>query len=153
MASETIRLGTASCAPGSRGRGMVEVAQGPDGYPMGFPVMIVNGALPGKRLCVAAGIHGDEYEGMEAVRRILQAADPRTLKGALVGLPCVNPSAFNAGARSSGIDHLNLNRIFPGDKNSSLSMRLAAQFVAEVIPNVDALIDAWYPGMQGPFCC
>lgn len=141
MTTESIRLGTACCPPGSRGRGMVEVAKGPDGYLMGFPVMIVNGAHAGERLCVAAGIHGDEYEGMEAVRRVLQTANPMTLKGALVGLPCVNPPAFNAAARSSGIDHLNLNRIFPGDMNSSLSMKWAAQFVAEVIPNIDALID------------
>jgi hypothetical protein len=108
---------------------------------MGFPVMIVNGALPGKRLCLAAAIHGDEYEGMEAVRRAMAEADPKTLRGALIGLPCVNIPAFEAAARCSGVDHLNLNRIFPGDKDSTLSMKWAAAFVSEVIPNIDALID------------
>jgi hypothetical protein len=92
-------------------------------------------------VCVAAGIHGDEYEGMEAVRRLVDELDPRTLRGVLVGLPCVNTPAFQAAARSSGVDHLNLNRIFPGSENGSLSMRWAAAFVREVIPNIDALID------------
>jgi len=141
MSGNVVKIGTASCAPGSVVRGAVEVATGPGGHPMGFPVMIVNGALPGPRLCVAAAIHGDEYEGMEAVRRTMAAADPKTLRGALIGLPCVNVPAFEAAARSSGIDHLNLNRIFPGDKDSTLSMKWAARFVSEVIPNIDALID------------
>lgn len=141
MAADVVTIGKVSCAPGSVARGTVDVAKGPDGHLMGFPVMIVNGALPGKRLCVAAGIHGDEYEGMEAVRRSLQAADPKTLRGALIGLPCVNIPAFEAAARCSGVDHLNLNRIFPGDKNSTLSMKWAAKFVSDVIPNIDALVD------------
>ena len=91
--------------------------------------------------CVAAAIHGDEYEGMEAVRRTMADSDPKTLRGALIGLPCINIPAFEVAARCSGIDHLNLNRIFPGDKDSTLSMKWAAKFVSEVIPNIDALID------------
>ena len=120
---------------------MIQVAIGPDGHPLGIPVLVVNGAFPGARLCVAAGIHGDEYEGMEAIRRLLAELDPRTLRGAVIALPCVNPPAFQAAARTSGVDHLNLNRIFPGDANGPLSMRWAATFVREVIPNIDALVD------------
>lgn len=141
MAAEVVTIGSISCAPGCSARGAVDVATGPDGHPMGFPVMIVNGALPGRRLCLVAAIHGDEYEGMEAVRRTMAAADPKTLRGALIGLPCVNIPAFEAAARCSAIDHLNLNRIFPGDKDSTLSMKWAAKFVSDVIPNIDALID------------
>jgi uncharacterized protein len=149
MATDVVKIGNVSCSPGSRARGAVAVATGPDGHPMAFPVLIVNGAAPGPRLCVGAGIHGDEYESMEAVRRLLQEADPRTLRGALIGLPCVNPPAFAAAARASGVDHLNLNRIFPGDARGSLSMRWAAAFVREVIPNVDAFIDMHTGGTFG----
>jgi predicted deacylase len=141
MGADAVRIGDVACPPGSKARGLIEVAKGPDGHPMGIPVLVVNGALPGSRLCIAAGIHGDEYEGMEAVRRLVEELDPRTLRGAVIGLPCVNPPAFQAAARSSGVDHLNLNRIFPGDKNGSLSMRWAAAFVTEVIPHIDALVD------------
>jgi predicted deacylase len=98
---------------------------------MGFPVMIVNGALPGKRLCVVAAIHGDEYEGMEAVRRTMAGADPKTLRGALIGLPCVNIPAFEVAARCSGVDHELTD--LPGDKDSTLSMKWAAGFVSDVI--------------------
>ena len=149
MSADFVTIGNVSCAPGSSARGMVDVAVGPDGHPMGFPVMVVNGALPGPRLCVVAAIHGDEYEGMEAVRRTMAEADPKTLRGALIGLPCVNVPAFEAAARCSGIDHLNLNRIFPGDKDSTLSMKWAAKFVSDVIPNIDALIDLHSGGGYG----
>ena len=149
MAADVVTIGNVSCPPGSIARGAVEVAKGPDGNSLGFPVMIVNGRLPGKRLCVNAGIHGDEYDGMEAIRRTLGVADPRTLRGALIGLPCVNVPAFEAAARASGIDHLNLNRIFPGDVNSTLSMKWAAKFVSDVIPNIDALIDLHTGGSMG----
>jgi predicted deacylase len=104
MTDDVLRIGKVSCPPGSRGYGLVEVADSPDGSPMGFPVLLANGAHPGPRLCVGAGIHGDEYESMEAVRRLLQEADPRTLRGALVGLPCINPPAFQAGSRTSPVD-------------------------------------------------
>lgn len=141
MSADIVTIGTASCPPGSTARGLVEVAKGPGGNPMGFPVIIANGALPGPRLCLAAGIHGDEYEGMEAVRRTVLGADPGTLRGALVGLPCVNVPAFEAAARSSSIDNLNLNRIFPGNAAGTLSQKWAAKFVDEVIPNIDVLVD------------
>lgn len=141
MRTDVVAMGNMTCQPGTKGRGQIDVATGPDGQPMGIPVIVVNGALPGPRLCVAAGIHGDEYEGMEAVRRLAEELDPRTLRGALIGFPCVNTPAFQVAARSSGVDHLNLNRIFPGDKSGTLSKRWAATFVSEVIPKIDALVD------------
>ncbi len=149
MADDILKIGTASCLRGSRGQGWVEVAPGPDGRPLGFPVLLVNGAQPGPRLCIGAGIHGDEYESMEAVRRLLQETDPCSLRGALIGLPCINPPAFQAGSRISPVDHLNLNRVFPGDANGTLSLRWAATFVREVIPNIDAFVDLHNGGAAG----
>ena len=149
MIKDVLRIGTVSCPPGSRGQGLVEVAASPDGSPMGFPVLLINGVQPGPRLCIGAGIHGDEYESMEAVRRLLQEVDPRTLRGALIGFPCINPPAFEAASRTSRVDHLNLNRVFPGDVSGTLSMRWAATFVREVIPNVDAFVDLHNGGGAG----
>ena len=100
-------------------------------------------------LCVDAGVHGDEYDGQEAIRRVLAEIDPATLRGTVVGIPCLNTPAFEAAARASGIDHLNLNRIFPGDAEGSYSQRLAATFVEKVIPAVDAVVDLHTGGAYG----
>ena len=61
----------------------------------------------------------------------------------------MNTPAFEAAARTSGLDHLNLNRIFPGDAEGSYSQRLAATFVEQVVPAVDAVVDLHTGGAYG----
>ena len=119
------------------------------GVELGIPLIVVNGAEDGPVLCVDAGVHGDEYDGQEAVRRVVAEVDPATLRGTLVGIPCMNTPAFEAAARTSGLDHLNLNRIFPGDADGSYSLRLAAAFVEQVVPAIDALVDLHTGGTFG----
>jgi predicted deacylase len=140
MAGEVV-IGDIACAPGTWAQGTVPVAARAGLGEFEFPVLIVNGTQPGPRLCITAGVHGDEYEGMEAVRRVLRQTNPATLRGALVGIPCLNLAAFETATRSSNIDGLNLNRIFPGDAGGSPSLRLAATFLRVVIREVDALVD------------
>ncbi|MEU0842792.1 M14 family metallopeptidase [Streptomyces sp. NPDC005962] len=142
-------IGPVTCAPGERAQGLIPVGAHSYGVQLGIPLLVVNGTSPGPVLCVDGGIHGDEYEGMEAVRRAVAATDPGTLRGTLVGIPCMNTPAFEAGARTSGLDHANLNRIFPGDADGSYSLRLAATFVDQVIPVIDALVDLHTGGTFG----
>jgi predicted deacylase len=145
----TYTIGRLSCPPGERAQGLIPVGVSTYGVELGIPLIVVNGAEPGPVLCVDGGVHGDEYDGMEAVRRVLAETDPATLRGTLVGIPCVNTPAFEAAARTSGLDHANLNRIFPGDPDGSYSQRLAATFVEQVIPAVDALVDLHTGGAYG----
>ncbi|KPI05852.1 Succinylglutamate desuccinylase/aspartoacylase [Actinobacteria bacterium OK074] len=142
-------IGPLTVAPGERAQGLIPVGTSSYGVELGIPVIVVNGTAPGPVLCVDAGVHGDEYDGQEAVRRILAETDPATLRGTLVGIPCLNTPAFEAAARSSGLDHLNLNRIFPGDADGSYSLRLAATVVEQVVPAVDALVDLHTGGTFG----
>jgi uncharacterized protein len=142
-------IGPVTCPPGERAKGLIPVGVSSYGVELGMPVIVVNGAAPGPVLCVDGGVHGDEYDGMEAVRRVIAETDPATLRGTLVGIPCVNTPAFEAAARTSGLDHANLNRIFPGDADGSFSLRLAATFVEQVIPAVDALVDLHTGGTFG----
>jgi predicted deacylase len=142
-------IGPLTCAPGERAEGLIPVGTSTYGVELGIPVIVVNGTEPGPVLCVDAGVHGDEYDGQEAVRRVVAETDPATLRGTLVGIPCMNTPAFEAAARSSGLDHLNLNRIFPGDPEGSYSLRLAATFVEQVVPVIDALVDLHTGGTYG----
>jgi hypothetical protein len=111
---ESISIGTASAKAGTKSNGFVKVASRPDGSDVKIPIMIVNGASDGALVLADAGVHGDEYEGMEAIRRTANALDPKKMKGAFIGIPCLNVLAFEAGKRFSVIDYLNLNRICPG---------------------------------------
>jgi predicted deacylase len=145
----TYTIGSLTCAPGERAQGLIPVGTSTYGVELGIPLLVVNGAGPGPVLCVDAGVHGDEYDSQQAVRRIVAETDPATLRGTLVGIPCMNTPAFEAAARTSGLDHLNLNRIFPGDGEGSYSLRLAATFVERVVPAVDALVDLHTGGTFG----
>ncbi|MFI0445394.1 succinylglutamate desuccinylase/aspartoacylase family protein [Actinomadura sp. 6N118] len=145
----TYILGSVTCAPGERAEGLIPVGTSTYGVELGIPLIIVNGTEPGPVLCVDAGVHGDEYDGQEAVRRVLATTVPAELRGTLVGIPCMNTPAFEAAARTSGLDHANLNRIFPGDIEGSYSLRLAATFVRQVIPAIDVLVDLHTGGTFG----
>jgi predicted deacylase len=142
-------IGPLTVAPGERAQGLIPVGTSTYGVDLGIPVIVVNGTEDGPVLCVDAGVHGDEYDGQEAIRRVLAETDPNGLRGTLVGIPCMNTPAFEAAARASGLDHLNLNRIFPGDADGSYSLRLAATFVEQVVPAVDALVDLHTGGTFG----
>ena len=100
------------------------------------------GAAPGKTLVVTAGVHGCEYVGIQALRRLAADLDPARLSGNVILLPLANPSAFYAGAKQVvPEDGINLNRAFPGNAKGSLSARLAAALENALYPVADFLAD------------
>ena len=96
----------------------------------------------GLAVLVTGGIHGSEYASIDAVMRLGTALDPKTVKGQVLCLPVMNPSAFwERTAYVSPIDNLNLNRVFPGKAKGSFSERLAYHLVEKAIRGADAYID------------
>ena len=75
--------------------------------------VIANGR--GSTVLVTAGVHGDEYEGLVIVRRLLQSIEARDVAGRIFLMPAVNLPAVRASKRVSPIDRQNMNRAFPGD--------------------------------------
>lgn len=65
---------------------------------------------PVLRLCLAAGIHGDEPAGVEAVVRFLEKT-PDLPTYALTVFPCLNPWGYDQGTREN-VDGVDLNRQF-----------------------------------------
>ena len=107
-----------------------------------WPYVAVHGAKPGPAILVTGGIHGSEYASIDAVVRLGAALDPASVKGQVLCLPVMNPSAFwERTAYVSPVDNLNLNRVFPGKPKGSFSERLAHHFVEKAIRGADAYID------------
>jgi uncharacterized protein len=94
------------------------------------------------RVLIIAGIHGDEqpWSGL-AIRKMLSSIKASELVGSLNIIPMANPYATEVDSRVSQIDHLDLNRIFPGDKRGTHSERLAAFIAKEALNDVDIVID------------
>lgn len=136
----TLTLEQLSAPPGERATGMVPVDLGP--ATVEIPIVLVNGARPGPRVGVTAGIHGAEYVSIAALRRVAMELDPAEMTGSLVASLISNPAAF--AARSiyvNPLDGRNLNRSFPGDPAGSPTERLAAWLWSRVIEPSDRFID------------
>jgi predicted deacylase len=93
----------------------------------------------GPHVVITAGVHGDEFEPMAAVRRLIQILPGTLLRGGVTLIPVANESAFLRGARTAE-DGLDLARTFPGKSDGSVTER-AAHAVAEVIRQADYYLD------------
>jgi len=105
-----------------------------------LPVLVVNGVSKGPTLCMTGAIHGDEINGIEMIRRIIQDLDPARVKGAVIGVPIVNLQGFRRGSRYLP-DRRDLNRYFPGNPTGSSASRIAASLFQNIILKCDGLVD------------
>lgn len=87
-----------------------------------------------------AGMHGDEINGMEIVRRILERDLHRVERGTVICIPIINVYGFLNFSREVP-DGKDVNRSFPGSKNGSLASRVAYHLMHEIIPFIDYGID------------
>jgi len=104
--------------------------------------MLVNGAHNGKTLCITAGMYGDEYPGIEAATRTFNKIQPKKLHGKLIILPVLNMASFQwRTVGSSPLDKKDLNRVFPGRPNGTVTERVAYFVMNEVMKNSDFHVD------------
>ncbi|MDH3688984.1 MAG: succinylglutamate desuccinylase/aspartoacylase family protein [Gammaproteobacteria bacterium] len=105
-----------------------------------IPITAINNGQ-GPTLLLTGGVHGDEHEGPVALMKLARALEPEEINGRVIIIPCLNLPAVLAAARCSPIDGLNLNRIFPGERDGTITMTIA-HYVAEVLaPMTDIQMD------------
>ena len=99
---------------------------------LSISVQVIRGKSPGPTLFISAAIHGDEINGVEIIRRLLQHRALRCLQGTLLAIPIVNVYGFLNHTRYLP-DGRDLNRSFPGSNKGSLTGRVADTFVREIV--------------------
>ncbi len=62
--------------------------------PLSIPIEVLHGASPGPVLMINAAIHGDELNGVEIIRQLLNTLDEKKLKGTVIAVPIVNVSVL-----------------------------------------------------------
>ncbi len=117
------------------------VAARSEGGAWSLPLAALRGSSDGPCLVVLAGVHGDEYEGVEAIARLCTELDPAALRGTLLMVPICNPPAYAAAQRNSAVDGLNLARVFPGNPDGTLTERIAHVLTTQVIRHADLVVD------------
>ncbi len=105
-----------------------------------MPVHVIHGRKDGPVLFLSAAIHGDEINGVEVIRRILNLPSINRLRGTLLAVPVVNAFGFDMHSRYLP-DRRDLNRCFPGRELGTLAGRLANIFMTEVVARADLGID------------
>ncbi len=139
--AQSFRVGSLQVSPGGKESGFLSVPKGPDGETR-IPVTIINGAGAGPTLAVIAGIHGYEYPPILAAQRLASSIDPNKLKGRMIIVHVANvPSFLKRTIYYSPVDGKNLNRVFPGKVDGSISERIAYVITKEVIERADYLVD------------
>ena len=107
---------------------------------LNMPVFVARGVAAGPTLCITAGVHGDELNGVEIARRAFANVDAASLRGTVIALPAINAEGVRAGNRYLS-DRRDLNRAFPGSAGGSVARLIAHWVTTEVLVHCDALID------------
>jgi hypothetical protein len=138
--AEAIRIGNVVIQPGERLTVDLPTAHLYTHTEMTMPVHVIHGKKPGPRLFVCAALHGDEINGVEVIRRLLQLKLLEHLHGTLLAIPIVNVFGFVNRTRYLP-DRRDLNRAFPGSLKGSLTARLARLFMDEIVDKCTHGID------------
>lgn len=105
-------------------------------------LIVICGKNPGKTLVITAGVHGCEYVGIEAAKRLSEIIDPSELKGNIILIPLLNTNGFFEGRKQVvPEDGENLNRVFPGKMDGTISSRIAYAIEKNIYPYADFLVD------------
>jgi predicted deacylase len=118
----------------------INIARLPSHTIIETPIYVSRGLEDGPILALTAGMHGDEINGMEIVRRMLDSGLHKPKRGVTVCMPVVNLYGFLNYSRDVP-DGKDINRSFPGNKSGSLASRVAYHLMREVIPYIDYGID------------
>ena len=118
----------------------LNVARLPSGTIIDIPVHVFRAKEDGPVLLVMGGMHGDEVNGIEIIRRMTKRKQLQPERGTVIAIPILNVYGFLNFSRDVP-DGKDVNRSFPGNQNGSLASRVAFAFMKEVLPNVDFGID------------
>ncbi|SNY95106.1 succinylglutamate desuccinylase/aspartoacylase family protein [Flagellimonas pacifica] len=145
--NNTININGEAISAGQNRLVRIGISRLPTGTLIDIPVHIFNGKKAGPTVLVQAGLHGDEINGVETLRRMLQENSFNVKKGAVIVVPILNIFGFIHFSRDVP-DGKDVNRSFPGTKSGSLASRIAYTYTSEILPQVNFGIDLHTGGSQ-----
>ncbi|WP_328438059.1 succinylglutamate desuccinylase/aspartoacylase family protein [Streptomyces sp. NBC_00444] len=147
MNDATLAVGSLHALPGTKTRGTVQADLGT--LTADIPLTLVNGARPGPRVVITAGVHGGEFTPIDAVVRLADRLEPGDVHGQLIICPVANPPAVYQGRLNvSPVDGVNINRVFPGDPDGGPTERLASWLFTHLVDGADVYIDLHCGGID-----
>lgn len=145
--NRTIVINGDEIKPGENKLVKINISRLPTGTLIDIPVHVFNAKKPGPTVLLQAGLHGDEINGVETLRRMLEHNYFNIEKGAVIVVPILNIFGFIHFSRDVP-DGKDVNRSFPGTKAGSLASRIAYHYTHEILPHIDFGIDLHTGGGQ-----
>jgi predicted deacylase len=134
-------VGPVTARPGERASGFIEVPTTADSGTR-IPITVIHGREAGPVLALVGGTHGSEVAPIVALHRIRRSVDPAQLRGTVIIVHVANmPSFQKRTIYYSPIDGKNLNRVYPGRADGTVSERIAHAITTEVIERSGFLVD------------
>lgn len=139
--SEPLVIHGVEAAPGKETVIEIEVARLPSGTLIHMPIHVFRSEKPGPVVLLSGGLHGDEINGIEIVRRMIAGETLKNLKrGTVIALPIINVYGFIHFSREVP-DGKDVNRSFPGSEDGSLAAIVAHHLTDKILPIIDFGID------------
>ena len=126
--------------PGTSVQLSMDIARLPTRTHVEVPVFVNRAKREGPIILLLAGLHGDEINGIEILRRLIRENYHRPQRGTIICIPIMNIFGFISQSREVP-DGRDLNRVFPGSPNGSLASRIAYTLLNEVVRHVDYALD------------
>lgn len=113
----------------------------PSGNRINVFAHVLHTGIPGPSLLVLGGVHGNEINGIEIVRRSFEQGIYNSITcGTVIVIPLLNVYGFINFTRDVS-DGKDVNRSFPGHLNGSLASRVARILTKKILPQADVAID------------
>lgn len=119
---------------------LLNIARLPTYTPIELSVTIARGPEDGPVILLTGGLHGDEINGVEIIRRMISKDLVMPEKGTVIAIPLVNIYGFIQKQRDLP-DGKDINRSFPGSKNSSLARLVSHTLMDKIFPHINYGID------------
>ncbi len=141
MDNKELVINNISIPPGEKQIVTLAVGKLPLGQRIGVKAYIYRALAPGPVVLFMGGLHGDEINGVETLKReIIYGTFDALQAGTIIAIPLLNVYGFLNFSRDLP-DGKDVNRSFPGNSRGSLASRIANVITKKILPLIDFGID------------
>lgn len=105
-----------------------------------IPILVARGKREGPVFGMTAAVHGNELNGIPVIHDLFGNLELNKLRGTLVGVVAINVPGLHAHHRHF-VDGQDLNRIFPGREDGTVSQVYAHRLLERIIGKFHYLVD------------
>jgi len=140
--TQKIKVGDVVANRGELKKGFIKGVELANSVSIDVPVLVINGAKDGPTLLLTSTEHGTEIQGIEVILKVMrEEIDPKKLRGAVIGIPVMNPTAFFAARYRSWVDHLDVGRVRADNPDGSAMEMLAHKLWTEAVSKANIWVN------------